>query len=337
MTGLIDEGGAVARVLTEKDISRSSFIKGTGAVVLGLTVAGAARAANDPTAALPAHTGAFPATTATPDATQIDNYLQINSDNTATLYTGWVELGQGTPTATRMIAAEELAMAFDQIKLSPVDTNVSLSASTVGSGATKGAFAATSLRGAGGRRTLMLGQAAKQLGVPVAGLSVANGVITGNGQTVKYSDLMAGKLFNSTIAAVNPTLTPASAFKIIGTNVPRQDIPAIVMATTTYVQNVRVPGISTGASCGRAGRRRSARAPPFSASTRARFRTSPGRRSCSRGTSSAWSRRTSTTRSRQRRSSESSGTTRRRCRAAATSPRTCAQRPARPPPTRTAS
>ncbi len=247
MTGLIDEGGAISRALTEKDVSRSSFIKGTGAVVLGLTVAGAARAANDPTAALPAHTGAFPTTTATPDATQIDNYLQINSDNTATLYTGWVELGQGTPTATRMIAAEELMMAFDQVKLSPVDTNVSLSASTVGSGATKGAFAATSLRGAAAAaRTIMLGQAAKQLGVPVGSLSVANGVITGNGQTVKYSDLMAGKLFNSTIAAVNPTLTPASAFKIIGTNVPRQDIPAIVMATTTYVQNVRVPGMLHG-------------------------------------------------------------------------------------------
>ena len=249
MSGLIDEKDAVAR-LTEKEASRGRFIKGVGAVVLGLSAAGAtgtARAANDPTAALPAHTGAFPATTATPDATQIDNYLQINPDNTATLFTGWVELGQGTPTATRMIAAEELAMAFDQVKLAPVDTNVSLSASTVGSGATKGAFAATSLRGAAAAaRTLMLGMAATQLGVPVANLTVADGVISGGSQPLKYSDLMAGKLFNSTIAAVNPTLTPASDFKIIGTNVPRQDIPAIVMATTTYTQNVRVPGMIHG-------------------------------------------------------------------------------------------
>ena len=249
MTGLIDENNAVAR-LTEKEASRGRFIKGVGAVVLGLSAAsaaGTARAANDPTATLPAHTGAFPATTATPDATQIDNYLQINPDNTATLFTGWVELGQGTPTATRMIAAEELAMTFDQIKLAPVDTNVSLSASTVGSGATKGAFAATSLRGAAAAaRTLMLGMAATQLGVPVANLTVSDGVISGGSQPLKYSDLMAGKLFNSTIAAVNPTLTPASDFKIIGTNVPRQDIPAIVMATTTYTQNVRVPGMIHG-------------------------------------------------------------------------------------------
>jgi CO/xanthine dehydrogenase Mo-binding subunit len=234
-----------ARVLTEKEISRQWFLKGAGAVVLGLYAAGAADAATG--GALPQHIGTLPPTTATPDATQIDNYLEINSDNTATLYTGWVELGQGTPTALRMIAAEELGLAFDQVKLAPVDTNWSLSAVTAGSTSTKGAFANTSLRGAAAAaRTLMLGMAATKLGVPVANLTVSNGVISGGSSQVKYSDLMAGKPFNSTIAAVNPTVTPTSAFKFIGTNIPRQDIPAIVMATQVYTQNVRVPGMLHG-------------------------------------------------------------------------------------------
>ena len=87
MTAHDDEGGA-ARVLTEKEISRSRFLKGGGALVVGLTVAGARSAARTirrrrcrPTRA-PSRDGA------PPDATQIDNYLQINADNTATLYTG---------------------------------------------------------------------------------------------------------------------------------------------------------------------------------------------------------------------------------------------------------
>jgi nicotinate dehydrogenase subunit B len=235
-----------ARLLTEKEISRKTFLKGGGTVVLGLSVVGAAQAATTP-ATLPAHSGAFPSTTATPDATQIDNYLQINPDNTATLYTGWVELGQGSPTAVRMIAAEELGMSFDQVSTAPVDTNVSLSAVTVGSLSTKTAFGNTSLRGAAAAaRTILLGMAAKQLGVPAANLTVSNGVISGGSAPLKYSDLMAGKLFNSTIAAVNPTFVDPSKFKIVGTNVPREDIPAIVMAKTTYVQNVRVPGMLHG-------------------------------------------------------------------------------------------
>ena len=100
-----------------------------------------------------------------------------------------------------MIAAEELGIDVRPGQLAPVDTNVSLSASTVGSQATKTAFGATSLRGAAAAaRTLMLNMASTQLGVPAGSLTVSNGVVSGGGKTVKYSDLMAGKLFNSTIA-----------------------------------------------------------------------------------------------------------------------------------------
>jgi nicotinate dehydrogenase subunit B len=247
MTELIKRGKPAARLLTEKDVSRKRFLAGSGMLVLGLTAAGQAAGADDPDATLPSHTGRPLPTGVTPDPAQIDNYLEINPDNTVTLYTGWVELGQGTPTAVRMIAAEELGMAFDQVTLAQVDTNVSLSASTVGSQAAKTAFGSTSLRGAAAAaRTLLLTMASAKLGVPVGNLSVSAGVVTGNGQTVSYSDLMAGKLFNSTIAAVNPTLTAPGAYKIIGTSVPREDIPALVMATQTYVQNVRVPGMLHG-------------------------------------------------------------------------------------------
>ncbi len=239
---------ANARVLTEREFSRKSFLRGGGSLVIGLSVSGlaaqAAGATNDPTAISPSHTGAL---AGPPDATQVDSWLQVNSDNTVTLFAGWTELGQGTPTAVRMIAAEELGLAMSQVTQVQVDTNVSVSAFTVGSTSTSTAMGATSMRGAAAAaRQLLVNMASAQLGVPAASLSVSNGVVSGGGKTVKYSDLAAGKLFNSTIAAAKATLTPASSYKLIGTRVPRIDIPAIVTGQTTYIQNVRIPGMLHG-------------------------------------------------------------------------------------------
>ena len=248
MTVTDNQGGSVvARLLDEREISRRSFLKGGGVLVIGLSVAGVpgrARAGNNPHAISARHTGATPGPT---DATQIDSYLEINPDNTATLYTGWVELGQGTPTALRMIAAEELGLTFDQVKLAQVDTNVSLSAATVASSSTMTAMRPTSLRGAAaGARQILLSLASSRLGVPVGSLTVTNGVVAGGGKSLRYSDLIGGALFGSTIAGQNVTLTNPANYRLIGTRVPRQDIPGIVTGTGTYIQNVRVPGMLHG-------------------------------------------------------------------------------------------
>jgi CO/xanthine dehydrogenase Mo-binding subunit len=237
MTGLISE-----------ELSRRSFLRKGGTFVIGLSiagsVAGAAGAANDPTATLASHTGAL---AGPPDPTLVDSWLQVNPDNTVTLFHGWVELGQGTPTAVRMIAAEELGLSVDQVTAAHVDTNVSLSAFTVGSTSTSTAMGATSMRGAAAAaRALLLNMASASLGVPVGSLSVSNGVVSGGGKTIKYSDLASGKPFNSTIAAAGGTLTSPADYKIIGTRVPRIDIPSIVTGKLTYVQNIRVPGMLHG-------------------------------------------------------------------------------------------
>jgi nicotinate dehydrogenase subunit B len=237
---------ARARVLSEQEFSRKSFLRGGGSLVIGLSLAGAgsARAANDPKAAAASHTGALPGP---PDPTQVDSWLQVNPDNTVTLFHGWPEMGQGSPTAVRMIAAEELGLSMDQVGSAQVDTNVSLSAFAAGSSSTLTAMGATSMRGAAAAaRALLVDMAAAQLGVPAASLSVSNGVVSGGGASVKYSDLMAGKLFNSTVAAAKATLTSPGNYKLIGTRLPRIDIPDIVTGKLTYIHNVRVPGMLHG-------------------------------------------------------------------------------------------
>jgi nicotinate dehydrogenase subunit B len=243
-----DAPGANLDTALEREHSRRSFLRGAGTVAAGLGTLGAgaglASAANDPGASSTLHTGAV---AGPPNAAQIDSWLQINADNSATIFHGWVEMGQGSPTAVRMIAAEELGLDFDQVTAAQVDTNVSISALSADSSSTSTAMTGGSMRGAAAAaRTLLLNMASARLGVPVGSLSVKNGVVSGGGQTVGYGELAAGKLFNSTIAAVNPALTSSTAYRLIGTRIARPDIPPIVTGLTTYIHNVRVPNMLHG-------------------------------------------------------------------------------------------
>src|SRR5690242_9271331 len=99
------------------EFSRSTFLKGSGALIVGFSVAAvagkAATAADSPFAS-----------NAPDDPNAIDSIIAIHSDNTATLKTGRVELGQGTSLGLIMIAAEELDMDVSQMRWVNVDTNV---------------------------------------------------------------------------------------------------------------------------------------------------------------------------------------------------------------------
>src|SRR6476619_3371541 len=58
------------------------------------------------------------------DPRQLDTWLAIHADNTATVYIGFAELGQGASTALLQVAAEELDLDMTQVKSVQLDTNV---------------------------------------------------------------------------------------------------------------------------------------------------------------------------------------------------------------------
>jgi len=232
-------------LLHEKEFSRKSFLRGGGVMIVALSagagLAGKAQAADSPFAS----NGSF-------DQGQIDTFLAIHSDNTATIKTGRVELGQGSTTGMIILAAEELDMDPDQILFARNDTNV-----TPDTGLTAGSSTISSVgprlrSAAASARQALLGMAATQLGVPVASLSVSKGVISGGGKTVTYGQLIGDKLFNVTMASqsVNPGVAPSkpiSSYKLVGiARTPRVDIPAKVDGTYVFVHNIRVPGMLHG-------------------------------------------------------------------------------------------
>jgi len=239
----------------EKEFSRKSFLKGTGAAVAGVSAVGAL--AGNASAAAPTSDGYLP------DTTKLDSWVQVNADNTITLKMSQIETGNGITTGFLQVLAEELDMSIDQMKYGSTEYDSAghqlntvvdtwIVASTGGEGGSNAMSGqGPKIRAAGAQaRGIMLGMAATQLGVPVSSLSVSKGVVSGGGKSVKYSDLMAGKAFNVTVnpASLQPGQSPAKAidqYQMVtkrGT-VFRKDIPAKVTGQYTYVHNVRVPGM----------------------------------------------------------------------------------------------
>jgi CO/xanthine dehydrogenase Mo-binding subunit len=76
----------------------------------------------------------------------------------------------------------------------------------------------------------------------VSSLVVRNGVVTGGGQSVKYSDLLGGQTFNLELDAKAPLKDP-SAFQVVGQAPLREEVPHIATGTLPYISDVRLPGM----------------------------------------------------------------------------------------------
>src|SRR5690606_25467906 len=200
-------------------ISRRAFLKAGGALVVGFSLGLTARPGR-------AQTEARGAAAGPPDAELIDTWLAIHADNTATLYIGFVELGQGTTTALPQIAAEELDLALEQISTAQHDTHVTPNQGGTYSSASVARGGPQVRRAAAEARQALLQLASERLGAPVDALRVENGVVTaaGTDAQVTYGELIGGRLFEIPFTGTAPVKRPED-YKIVGVRAPRKDLP----------------------------------------------------------------------------------------------------------------
>jgi CO/xanthine dehydrogenase Mo-binding subunit len=238
-----------------RQFSRKTFVKGGGALVVGFSLAGlggTAQAADSPYAS-----------NGPPDQNQIDSWITINADNTASIRAGTMFRGTGSETSVMMIAAEELDLDLSQIVHVPGDTNLTPDTGSKGASNTV-TKAGTAIRtAAASARQALLDLASTKLGVPKAQLSVTKGVVSGGGKSVTYGELLGGKLFNVAMPGsyslqnvtqridfgLPPGVAPAkpvAQYRLVGTRAPRVEIPAIVIGKHVFVQNIAVPGMLHG-------------------------------------------------------------------------------------------
>ena len=230
---------------------RRDFLKAGGALVVGFQLRDALLGQEAPAAR---GTVAGP-----PDPKQIDTWLAIHADNTATVYIGFAELGQGNSTALLQVAAEELDMDMSQLNTVRLDTNV-----TPNQG---GTYSSASIQRGGPQvrtaaaeaRQALLQLASKKLNAPVVRLTVSKGVVSAQGVTgsVAYGELVGDKPFHLAFTGSAPMKAPAD-YKVVGTAVPRNDLPDKVSGKYVYMQHVRVPACCMAGWFARAARARMA-------------------------------------------------------------------------------
>jgi nicotinate dehydrogenase subunit B len=239
-------------------LTRGKFMGGVGGLVVGISLASAGIGASTAKAAAEPDIGValVPGTAHTVDPTQLASWFTINPDNTIILRTGRAEMGQGSAsTAFAQIAADELYVPYSAI------TQVIMADSdrTPDGG---GSFGYMGLGGPNVRKAAaytyqtLLTLASAEFGVPVANLTVQNGVVSGGGKSATYGQLVDGKQLQLTIPvsgsntsflgaliAGNPPTKPISAYQVVGQSIPMRTIPPIVTGNATYVGDVVLPGM----------------------------------------------------------------------------------------------
>ncbi len=182
-----------------------------------------------------------------PDA-WLDDWIAIAMDGTVTAFSGKVELGTGVRTALAQIVAEELDVPLERVRMVMGDT-----ALTPDEGYTAGSMtissSGTSLRlAAAEARRAMLEMASERLDAGLEELSVRDGAITVTHdpeRSVTYAELMGGKRFDLPVTDQAP-LKPPETYQIVGTSMPREDLPRKVAGQPGFIHDLRVPGMLHG-------------------------------------------------------------------------------------------
>jgi nicotinate dehydrogenase subunit B len=177
------------------------------------------------------------------DTPMLDAWIRVDAQG-VTVFTGKAELGQGAATALLQLAAEELGMDMAAIDLITADTALTPNEGyTAGSHTIQDSGTAI-MHAAAQARGILIGLAAAKLGVPAGQLHAADGaVVAPDGSKLAFADLLAGDALHHPADAVSPLKDPKD-YALVGTSVPRVDIPAKVTGGQAFLQDMRLPDMA---------------------------------------------------------------------------------------------
>jgi CO/xanthine dehydrogenase Mo-binding subunit len=221
--------------------SRRDFFKLAGGLVVGFSIAGEAKKLAGQSPINP---------TGLVNAAQVDSWVAVGADESVTVYSGKCEFGQGFSTVQIQLAAEELSVPLSNVRLVFCDTGF-----TPDQGTTSGSQSHIAEFGPGGLRQAL--DTARDAMLQLAGqwfdttpdqVFVVNGIVKMKAdptQQITYGQLLQGQRFNLILNS-NAVPKDPSTYTVLGTSVPRIDVPAKATGQFTYAHNVRVPGMLHG-------------------------------------------------------------------------------------------
>ncbi len=222
--------------MTDKGLSRRRFTQSLGIVLASFALAPRAALGQAPAATLPFSLR---------NNRRLEGWIRLEPDETVTVFTGKAELGQGILTALAQIAAEELDVGFDKIRMLGADTSRGPDEQyTFGSQSVEQSGSA--IRAASAEaRGILIAAAASRFGVRPEDLQTKVGIITApDGKRVTFWEVASadpGLLRRDIAAAAAPK--KASDHSIVGKSVNRIDLPGKLTGARSYVQDMRLPGM----------------------------------------------------------------------------------------------
>lgn len=177
------------------------------------------------------------------DNPRLDRWLRFQDDRTVRIATGKVELGQGILTALAQIAAEELDVSVDQVRVLSGH-----SAEGPGEGYTASSWSiehsGTAIRQVAAQvRAMALDHAAARLRVDAGELCLDSGqiLLRGAPSGLDYWNI-AHELDLGVEATGDAPTKPAARHRIVGTSTPRIDLP-VKLSGGGFIQDMAPPGM----------------------------------------------------------------------------------------------
>jgi len=177
---------------------------------------------------------------------RLSQWLRFDRGGYVEVRTGKVEIGQGILTALAQIAADELDVPFDRVRIIPASTTASPKEG-VTSGSLSIQDSGTALRHACAEaRALYVQRAAERLRVPVDALDVRGGeIVAPDGARTSYWELVDDALLEREASGAVPPKS-VHARHTIGTPAARIDLPDKVLGRPRFVQDLELPGLLHG-------------------------------------------------------------------------------------------
>jgi isoquinoline 1-oxidoreductase beta subunit len=186
-------------------------------------------------------------------------WVKLSEDGSMVIYNPAAEMGQGSMTSLPVLFAEEMDADWSRVSVefSPQEAEIyggegwspgTKLMFTVGSRTTKSYY--TTMRTAGAQaRYVLLSSAAAHWEVPLSELTTSNGVVSHekSGRKMGYGELVPYLQIPEVLPEIpEEQLKNPKDFRLVGTGIPRTDIPSKVDGTAQFAIDIRLPGMRYG-------------------------------------------------------------------------------------------
>ena len=174
----------------------------------------------------------------------LDQWIEIVSDQQILVHTGKVDIGQRISTALAIIAAEELDVDYDRIQVKRTETGIDPD-----EGITSGSLSMQNSgeairRASATARQFLLKKAATHFDADIADLEIEDGLIQlkDTNRTVSYWDLMEGKPFEIPVDEDVSVKDPENHSQV-GQKVTSKGMTEIFSGRYEYLHDMKLPGM----------------------------------------------------------------------------------------------